>query len=253
MSALKFECNLLNGTTKAGIIKPDADGYYDLIIGALNFDNSYGAQYCAESAKLLFRAGTSLMRRLSSAYLSSEYGHPKREPGMTDDDYLARIMRIEETRECAHIKDVTIDMDCIKDASGRRVIAFRAKVRPSGPYGPALKDKLENPKENVAFSIRSITDDEYRRGKLIKHLREIITWDYVREPGISIANKYQSPSLESMTLPVAVVKAAIEKASRDSRSGVSTESVDMLRNMLVSLEARNTVTAPSKGLVSQNW
>ena len=253
MAAIKFECNLLQGTSKVGLLKPDANGYYDLIIGALDFDNSYGAQYCSESAKLLFRAGTSLMRRLSSGYLSSEYGHPKREPGMSDDDYLARIMRIDERYECAHIKNVRIDMDCVKDKSGRRVIAFRAMVRPSGPYGPALKDKLDNPDENVAFSIRSITDDEFRRGKLIKHLREVITWDYVREPGLSVANKYQSPSLESLTLPMVVVKAALEQASKSSKSGISLESADMLRGMLASMEARNTIEASSKGLKSQSW
>jgi hypothetical protein len=32
---------------------------------------------------------------------------------------------------------------------------------------------------------------------LHKHLKTIVTWDYVNEPGISVAKKWHAPSLES--------------------------------------------------------
>jgi hypothetical protein len=62
-----------------------------------------------------------------------------------------------------------------------------------------LKEQLENAKENVCFSIRSITDD-YRdaTGQVFKIIKEIYTWDYVNEPGISAARKWLSPALESL-------------------------------------------------------
>jgi len=36
------------------------------------------------------------------------------------------------------------------------------------------------------------------RGRYEKAIKEVITWDYVNEPGIAAANKYSCPSLESI-------------------------------------------------------
>ena len=57
---------------------------------------------------------------------------------------------------------------------------------------------FKNPKENVCFSIRSFTDNSYSHGRVNKVLKNIITFDYVNEPGIHIAEKYKSPSLEAV-------------------------------------------------------
>jgi hypothetical protein len=119
-------------------------------------------------------------------------------PGMTTEQFVNRIFSIYEANICCHFREVTLDFDRVKDANGKPVIAIIAWVKPSGPMGPALEKSLENPAENVCFSIRAFTDD-YRDGLTVKRvLRTIVTWDYVNEPGIAVAEKFKAPALEDL-------------------------------------------------------
>jgi hypothetical protein len=198
MSA-SYSCTALVGSNKTGVLKPDADGYYTVVLGALNFFNSAGQYYPLEPAKKLFDESSILVRRAKSGDLRMEYGHPKFQPGMSKKDYLYRIMDIYEVNVCAHIAAVWLDDKVVKDDRGNPIVAILGKIKPSGPHGAVLKEQLENAKENVCFSIRSITDD-YRdaTGQVFKIIKEIYTWDYVNEPGISAARKWLSPALESL-------------------------------------------------------
>lgn len=193
-----YSCTALLGTNKAGVLKPDAEGYYTVVLGALNFYNSAGDFYPYESAKELFSESSSLMRRIKNGACRAEYGHPKLQPGMSQRDFLARILSIHEDKVCAHIKEVILDDKSVKDVDGKPVMAIIGKVKPCGPYGAVLKESLDNPSENVCFSIRSLTKDVYDGIVNKKNLLQIICWDYVNEPGISVANKYQSPALEGI-------------------------------------------------------
>lgn len=193
-----YSCTALLGTNKAGVLKPDAEGYYTVVLGALNFYNSAGDFYPYESAKDLFSESSSLMRRIKNGACRAEYGHPKLQPGMSQRDFLARILSIHEDKVCAHIKEVILDDKSVKDIDGKPVMAIVGKVKPCGPYGAVLKESLDNPSENVCFSIRSLTKDVYDGIVNKKNLLQIICWDYVNEPGISVANKYQSPALEGI-------------------------------------------------------
>ena len=194
-----YSCTALMGTNKTGVLKPDADGYYEVVLGALDFYNSAGAFYPFASAKEIFEDSSSFKRRVQTGCLKGEWGHPKFQPGMSKRDFVGRVLNIHEECVSHHIKDVWIEQEKVKDKNGGRVIAIMGKVRPAGPFGPALKEALENRHENVCFSIRSLTNDVYdHRGMVIKHIQQIITWDYVNEPGISVANKYQAPTLEGI-------------------------------------------------------
>jgi hypothetical protein len=193
-----YSCTALLGTNKAGVLKPDAEGYYTVVLGALDFYNSAGDFYPYESAKELFSESSSLMRRIKNGACRAEYGHPKLQPGMSQRDFLARILSIHEDKVCAHIKEVILDDKSVKDVNGKPVMAIIGKVKPCGPYGSVLKESLDNPSENVCFSIRSLTKDVYDGIVNKKNLLQIICWDYVNEPGISVANKYQSPALEGI-------------------------------------------------------
>lgn len=212
-----YGCTALLGTNKTGKLTPDEDGYYTLVLGALDVFNSAGAFYPLGPAKALFENSSSLMRRISSGNCKGECGHPKKEPGMSMRDYLARIMRIEETNVCCHFKEVWLDDQAVKDKSGRSVCAVIAKVRPSGPQGPALKDALENPNENVCFSVRSLTNDFSQGGILHKNIKTIVCWDWVTEPGISVATRWNSPALESFE-EVEFTSAHLEQVAQVDRS-----------------------------------
>jgi len=199
MAKATYQCTALAGTSKVGKLTCDAAGYYNPILGALNFFNSAGAFYAFEPAKKLFEESSSLMRRVSSGSLRGEYGHPRLMPGQSKRDFLLRVMDINEQCVSHHIKEVYIDDKNVRDKNGNPIVAIMGLVKPTGPFGDKLAASFENENENVCFSIRSLTDDFISpAGQHIKHLQQIITWDYVNEPGISVANKWTIPTLEQM-------------------------------------------------------
>ncbi len=202
MSQVQYSCTSLNGTGKKGVLTADADGYFTMVVGGLNCFNSAGEYYPLQAAQNLFHESSAFMRRIQSACLKGEYGHPQKQPGMTMDDYVRRVMTIDEKSVCVQFRKIWLDANSVKDASGRPVVAIMAELKPVGPYGDALAKSLVNPHEDVCFSIRAFTDDRRVMGVNNRNLVEIITWDYVTEPGIAFARKYKSPSLESLTPPL---------------------------------------------------
>lgn len=196
---ISFNCTALVGSNKVGNLKRDVDGYYEVVLGALDVYNFSGQFYPAAGVKELFMESSAFVRRVRRAALRCEYGHPKRENGMSMPEYANRLTQIWEHMVCCHIKDVWLDTQKVKDPNGRVVIAIMGKIKPAAtPYGLALEKQLENPHENVCFSIRAVTHDSMVRGRYEKSIREVITWDYVNEPGIAAANKFSFPSLESI-------------------------------------------------------
>ncbi|WP_257291517.1 S80 family phage morphogenetic serine protease [Endozoicomonas sp. ONNA1] len=223
MNRVSFQCTALAGTNKVGILKPDKNGYYNCILGALDFPNSTGDVYTHSSAKALFQASGSLQRRIKNGQCRGEYGHPVREKGMSRNEWISRILKIHEPNICHHIRDVQIDSDFIRDEHGRKLIAIRGSVKPAGPQGEALRESLKNPDENVAFSIRSLTDDRVVRGRVEKNFRVIVGWDYVNEPGISVSTKYVNPALESLSESFDIFEHDLNQLAT-SESGISMES-----------------------------
>ncbi len=207
MATVKYSATVLKALGKEGVAKPDENGYYELILGGLNMFNSAGEYYVLEGAKSLFESSSALMRRISTGNLKGEVGHPKPLPGMTKDEYMARIMRIEETNICCHISDVWLDENFGKKNpryNNPKMVAVIGKVKPAGVRGEALKEALENKMENVCFSVRAVTEDYYVKGINNRVLRAIFTWDWVNEPGIFTATKYASPATEARSTAVAL-------------------------------------------------
>lgn len=197
--SLVYQNSMILGTTKVGSIRPDANGYREIVLGALNCTNSGGAWYPLEPVKQMMVRSSTLMRRVSERALRSEYGHPRRN-NMSPMEFLARVMDIHEQSTCNHILKIELDEQRIIDKdTNQKVAAIIGWVLPSGPYGAALEKQFDNPEENVCYSIRSITNDSTNaQGQLVKTIKEIVTWDYVNEPGIRFAKKHYSPALESI-------------------------------------------------------
>lgn len=197
LNSVTFSCTALK-PGKRGLIKKDEDGYYRVILSALNAYNSSGEFYEYEGAKKLFERSSSLMRRIHRGSLYGELGHPKWLPGMSEDDYARRIMQIYEDRVCCHIRSIDLIFDKYKDERGRPIIGVEGLIAPSGELAHVLERALVNPHNNVAFSIRSFTENTATFTGVKKVLRNVITYDAVLEPGMSLAEKYNSPSLESL-------------------------------------------------------
>lgn len=186
---------------KKGLLPPDANGYYTMPVGALNVFNSVGQYYTLDGAKHLFDESSIFQRRIANGCLKGELGHPKRGENMSMDDYMTRILTIEETNVCCHFRKIWLDYDFGKknpQFKNPNMIAIMAEVKPSGPKGQSLKESFDNPDENVCFSIRSLTRDYYQRGQCMRVLQQIVGFDAVTEPGLALATMWSAPALESM-------------------------------------------------------
>lgn len=248
MAYASFSCTALVGTNKAGQLKKDENGYYDVVLGAFDYFNSRKDFYPFAPAKRMFEESSNLMRRISNGALRGECGHPRRQPGQSMPEFINRILDIYEPNTACHFREVWIDDESMKGEGGRPIIAVRAWVKPSGPMGPALQKALDNPHENVCFSIRSLTRDvQTPQGTFIKNIAEIITWDWVNEPGINIANKYSHPALESVATDVVFTEShlravrelqAADSIGVESRGGVGVESIIRALDWDVSAERK---------------
>lgn len=221
-----FSCSTLAGTGKKGKLTKDSNGYYTMPIGGLNVFNSIGDYYTYEDAKQLFASSSVFMRRVKSGALKGEYGHPKPVAGQSYEAFAERVLSIEEKNICTHFSEIWLDFENVKDGNGKPVIAIMAKLAPSGPMGAAIERSLENPNEDVCYSIRSFTKDTYVGGVKHRALAEIVTWDYVNEPGINFARKYKAPALESMH-EQAFSQKELLRAIKHMDSGIGMESAKM--------------------------
>ena len=190
MSTLVFTSNTGSTVKNAGGLKCDAEGYYKVILGTIGVPNSSGMVYeVTPAVRKLFDVNSPMIRRLSQGYLRAEQGHPKKLAGMSNSDYVRRILKIEEKSICGHIKTIEL----IEGQGCFTVVGF---IKPAGPYSSSLKDDFENIHSNTAFSIRSLVDQRIENGVVIRTLKTVVTWDFVDSPGIDTANKTTSVGLE---------------------------------------------------------
>lgn len=210
-----FTCTKLDGTNKVGTLKKNANGYYTMVIGALNMFNSAGMYYDFKAAEQFFMGNSALMRRVNNGALRGENGHPRREPGMSVQAYYARLLQIHEDKTVCHFASITLNFNDYKDDQGRPIVAIVAEVCPSGPFGHVLEKQLQNPQENVCFSIRSFTDDKLEGRIIVRRIKTIVTFDYVNEPGMSVANKFlaSNPALEALE-DLKISRAEVEAGTR---------------------------------------
>lgn len=245
MSTAHLVCTALHGTNKVGNLQKDADGYYTVVLGALECYNHSGAWYPGgpQVEDVILNQSGMLQRRIKSGNCRGEYGHPNRLPGQSIQEYLARGVKIMEDRIAFHISEVWLDYDNVKTEDGKRVVAVMAKVKPSGPMGYILEQQLQNPKENVCFSVRAITKDTVVNGVVYKTIIQIITWDYVNEPGIQVASKWNSPTLEGLQeSDVSITRSVV-----DSLTNAEVEGYGMsFENAVVSLDFLREVVSPAK-------
>lgn len=185
----------LAGSGKKGILKKLDNNYTEIILGAFAAFGNGGWLYDAKTAMRYIENDREFLALLQNGRLRSEWGHPRRVPGMSDKEWFIRICDIVESNTASQIRRIRVSMDTVKDERGRQVVAVIGEVTPSGPQSGTFARQLENPDEDVNYSIRCFAHRDF--SKMTKHINRIITWDNVNDPGIAVASKYQTPSLES--------------------------------------------------------
>lgn len=239
---------------KKGDLKPDADGYYELVVGGLNsWNNTKSWYYVAEGARELFAPGSLVQRRVANGVFRAEVNHPKQKPGESDESFFNRMLDIDRDNVCAHFKKIWLDEDFGKNNpqyGNPQLIAIMALVKPSLPKGAMLKESLDNPNENVCFSIRALSREAYVGGKRIRVIEDLISIDFVNEGGILVASKWDSPATESAdnSKAIRVTQELLERVSKQSRDTISTESS---REVASYIAAKHFATA--KTPVYANW
>jgi len=186
---------VLSGSGKNGILKKCGNGYYEILLGALAAYGNGNWMYDENSGRNYIENDREFLAELQGGRLKGEWGHPRRPAGMSDQEWFIRINEIYEDNTCCTFGGIDLSMDLIKDDKGRRVVGIVGKVKPSGKQAASFRDMLENPEEDVPFSIRCFARKDFN--SMRKHINKIVTWDYVTTPGIQVASKYNTPSLES--------------------------------------------------------
>lgn len=242
MDVVKFTETIFSNNKKKGVLTPDSDGYYTVMLGGLNTYNSAGEYYVATGAVEIFQNSSHFMRRVNNGALYSELGHPKRQPGMGLEDFYRRIVTIDENNICAHISEVWLDFNFGKshpEIGNPEFVAIMGKVKPAGPKASGLELSFQNPKENTAFSIRGLTENHDRNGRTERCLTEVITFDNVPEPGIFTSCKAYNPATEALQVVEAsdvyvnkdILRSTLQTLTKSNR--MATESDRALYNQIL--------------------
>ncbi|EBW9734610.1 hypothetical protein DQR70_06400 [Salmonella enterica subsp. enterica serovar Oslo] len=253
-----FEITVQRGLNNGGTIKRLDNNYCQVVLGALEYPNSVGAVYDLQSAINIIEKSTIFNRRMEQGYLRGELGHPVERECRDYNDFVRRIHTIDERNVSCHIRRVWIDHQ-YKGHNGEKIIAILGEVAPSGPHAAALERKLNNPHENVAWSVRSLTNDRIVNGVKRKWFESIVTWDEVNEPGLKGANKFNSPSCESidvMTLAsVPVMPALIDLISAEAKHhhGIGMESTAISMESTIEALHRSGRIISRSGSVLELW
>lgn len=184
----------LAGSGKKGILKKLDNDYREIILGGIAAVGNGGWIYDERTAKQYMESDREFMEMVANGRLRSEWGHPVRVPGMSDHEWFARICSIYEPNISSHIRRISLSYNTVTDAKGRKIVAVIGEVRASGPKADEFRRWLDNPDEDVTYSIRSFARKDFNTMR--KHITKIITWDSVFDPGIREASKYKTPSLE---------------------------------------------------------
>lgn len=227
-------------------IRKDEAGYYEFILGAVNSLNSCNEFYLKDGIeKFINDENYMLARKLKNGYLNGELGHPKFLPGMSREAYYSRNLNVDIQNVSHHIKSVwTQESDIDSGVIGKgNILLMKGMVKPSGVHGKILQDHIDNNDANTAFSIRALTVNTPRAGVTYKTIVQIITWDWVLEPGIKQANKWANLSTESVDLLKFKLDDLMDKSSpiyKEITLGLESEdSKEIMRETISNIRAKN--------------
>lgn len=187
VSKLQFrvETLVVRDGRKLRRIRPDADGYYKglpvAVLGIVTRNRTY---YDVETFSDQFTNPNSMFReRLQGGQLPGEYGHPNL-LGMSNDMAINRLSILDEKLISHNFRAIYTGSKL--EGGGELLLS---DLRPTGPYGKDLKDSLDDPSMNTAFSLRAITEATDRNGVSYRYTRKLITFDAVTGGGYFEASK----------------------------------------------------------------
>jgi len=193
----------VSAPTKSGIMKPDSQGRYTVVLGGLNTFNASGVWFTLEESDKMFAASSAFQRNVKEGTIYSENGHPVRPPGMTDDEWIERFLGLQENRFTNTLEEVWLDPTYAKKFDDPRIakdtVVIMGRIKPFGELKHVLIDIINNPNQNLCYSIRCITDTYKRNNVRVKVIRGVITFDLVYSGGLIFSKKTFHPSTENIS------------------------------------------------------
>ena len=245
MSNLKYINKIISPQLPSRAVPAmDKNGYRKVVLGALNFANSYGEVYVARNVTQLFEESSRLIRRIKARRMYVEDGHPVWRPGLTLLQFKNKLLQDDQDKTCGHIRAVRLlepseEQMAIPGMSDESII-IEGEVAPSGSRANILEDSFNNEYEDTCFSIRGFTDPVQYKGLPGKQLNQIIKWDKVNEPGLEAASSARNVSLENYSDWTVEDIEAIKLYQKDmigEGALVATESnAELLAELLVSFQ-----------------
>jgi len=242
MGTKVIESSVSSTDKKRSIIK-NKEGYYRVTFGKLNTYTDSGIYYRVTDVDEALGAKSLVGKRIDKGLLRGEYTHPDVE-GLTETELKRRTVWLELDNVAAHIQKIEI-IDTGKTEPGfkNNILEIYGWVKPEGSKGEHLKEMLENPVANVAFSIRSLVYQHTVGSITIREVVIISTWDLVHEPGVGSATQWNSVGVESMDTNITKEELA------DLRSGF--ENSDLCKDGVCIVESLDTAIKNNNPLL--NW
>lgn len=206
---ITFGSTVLDSGTR-GILKPMEPGghYYLVNAGGFNIENRSGIKYrFNDYLKECMRPESDLNRRVSEGQLQCELGHPPQyywewrdgrivQTPITDVfQWIHRLRTILEPNVCGSVRKI----HWIMTGGETDPVYNKIEVRPFGVHAQILKDSLEDPDMNTAFSIRTVTKPQ-KMGDRVREVDYFTGYDKVIEQGMLHACKYRTAGLEEFML-----------------------------------------------------
>jgi len=189
---------MLEGGNKKAL-KPNKDGVYQgLCMMVLGNQPSQNGKIYEPSSMLdaITNPDSCCCKKLKAGGLFGEYGHPL----IYNESELSRIATIDMTK----VSHVVVRLYTGETTEKGNTPVY-GDVKPFGPYGEYLKESLESPVLNTAFSLRSLVEKTGTspEGYVIQRVMALVCFDAVDVGGYRAASKV-APSSAVETLDIAI-------------------------------------------------
>jgi len=193
---IAFRVETMFAGGRVGRVRPDENGVYKglpmMVLGEVTQQKTF---YEPESITDQMTNPESRFNKVfRQQKLFGEYGHPTFY-GLTNDEVIQRLVTVDENNVSHLFTGLYTDQP-----SSNGTVVVRADIKPTGPKGAYLKESLDDPLMNTAFSLRAyVSTDMKPNGLKYRRVRQLTTFDTVGASGYANTDKANAIALESFS------------------------------------------------------
>lgn len=244
MKNISFEISGIMLEGKAKAMQANDQGFFeDVPLLVLGKPSRNGKIYTVESMmKALTDPSSYFVKHLRASALYGCYGHPV----VKSEADLADIANINMEKVSHQIGKVYT-----KGTTEQGNTVVYGWIKPTGVYGPYLKQSFEDATQNTCFSLRSLVErvGNDANGNIIQTVTCLVTIDAVPLGGYAQAAKVYDPSIESINIPIKKTETVSQLVSQELLDDHQLE--DILGADKVKVN-HSTFTVNDRGVIEQD-